>query len=100
MKQPEKEMKSAILFLFLATSFIKANLADDPKIVRGKFVVPPDSVSNNSRFGRIFNGQQAGNGQFPWVVQMNFRTKTGGHFCSGSLISDNYVVAARHCIAE
>lgn len=91
------------LILLFGVTWIQAKSVEDIQVFRGTLSKPEVSeepIAETNRNGRIFNGQTAKLGQFPWVVQMNFRTQNGGHFCSGSLVSSNFVVAARHCIAE
>uniref|UniRef100_A0A8C4M6Y2 chymotrypsin n=1 Tax=Equus asinus asinus TaxID=83772 RepID=A0A8C4M6Y2_EQUAS len=43
---------------------------------------------------RIINGEDAVTASWPWQVSL----RTGFHFCWGSLISENWVVTAAHCI--
>ena len=45
--------------------------------------------------GRVVNGSNVAQGAHPWAVQI--RTKHGKLFCSGTLVSVNYVVTASHC---
>ncbi|KAM8799421.1 chymotrypsin-like protease CTRL-1 [Eudromia elegans] len=44
---------------------------------------------------KIINGQDAVPGSWPW--QVSLQTRTGSHFCGGSLIAENWVVTAAHC---
>ncbi|NXV75167.1 CTRL protease, partial [Atlantisia rogersi] len=44
---------------------------------------------------RIINGQSAVPGSWPW--QVSLQTRSGSHFCGGSLINANWVVTAAHC---
>ncbi|NXS13426.1 CTRL protease, partial [Neodrepanis coruscans] len=44
---------------------------------------------------RIVNGQTAVPGSWPW--QVSLQTRTGSHFCGGSLINEYWVVTAAHC---
>uniref|UniRef100_A0A182YB48 Uncharacterized protein n=1 Tax=Anopheles stephensi TaxID=30069 RepID=A0A182YB48_ANOST len=44
---------------------------------------------------RIQNGELAEPGEFPWMVNLVYTTKS---FCSGTLIHPSYVLTARHCI--
>nr|XP_013798177.1 PREDICTED: chymotrypsin-like protease CTRL-1 [Apteryx mantelli mantelli] len=44
---------------------------------------------------KIINGQNAVPGSWPW--QVSLQTRSGSHFCGGSLISENWVITAAHC---
>ncbi|XP_015729276.1 chymotrypsin-like protease CTRL-1 [Coturnix japonica] len=44
---------------------------------------------------RIINGQNAVSGSWPW--QVSLQSRSGSHFCGGSLINENWVVTAAHC---
>ncbi|XP_034413556.1 serine protease 27-like [Cyclopterus lumpus] len=44
---------------------------------------------------RIEGGQNASPGSWPWFVSLN---KPGGPFCGGSLINDQWVLTAAHCV--
>ncbi|NXH22069.1 CTRL protease, partial [Bucco capensis] len=44
---------------------------------------------------RIVNGQSAVPGSWPW--QVSLQTRSGSHFCGGSLINEYWVVTAAHC---
>jgi secreted trypsin-like serine protease len=43
----------------------------------------------------ITNGYTATHGQFPWQVAI---TIDNSYFCGGSLISDDWVLTAAHCV--
>ncbi|XP_055679603.1 phenoloxidase-activating factor 3 [Lutzomyia longipalpis] len=50
---------------------------------------------------RIIGGEDAGPGQFPWMARLAYRNLTSGkvtYRCSGSVISDRYIVTAAHCV--
>ncbi|XP_054056379.1 chymotrypsin-like protease CTRL-1 [Rissa tridactyla] len=44
---------------------------------------------------KIINGHNAVPGSWPW--QVSLQTRSGSHFCGGSLISEEWVVTAAHC---
>ncbi|XP_068444383.1 trypsin II-P29-like [Clinocottus analis] len=44
---------------------------------------------------RIVGGQNASPGSWPWLVSLN---NDGGPFCAGSLIDNQWVLTAAHCI--
>lgn len=47
---------------------------------------------------RIFGGNEATHGQFPYQVSLRGRGKNGlFHFCGGSIISNRFVLTAAHC---
>ncbi|KAH8318266.1 hypothetical protein KR074_000232 [Drosophila pseudoananassae] len=47
--------------------------------------------------GRILGGEDAIQGEFPWSVSVRY-LKT--HACSGSLITDSYILTAAHCLSD
>ncbi|KAF1652798.1 Chymotrypsin-like protease CTRL-1, partial [Eudyptes chrysocome] len=54
------------------------------------------AISPSVRYSeRIINGQNAVSGSWPW--QVSLQTRSGSHFCGGSLINENWVVTAAHC---
>ncbi|XP_053672098.1 phenoloxidase-activating factor 3-like [Anopheles nili] len=47
---------------------------------------------------RIANGKKAKLFQFPWMALL--KSKSGGFCCSGTLVSEQYVLTAAHCIKD
>ncbi|EDV35249.1 uncharacterized protein Dana_GF22292 [Drosophila ananassae] len=47
--------------------------------------------------GRILGGEDAVQGEFPWSVSVRYLK---AHACSGSLISDSYILTAAHCVSN
>lgn len=49
--------------------------------------------------GRVVGGQLANPGQFPYQVALFVNMWLGTALCGGSLISENYVMTAAHCVS-
>jgi secreted trypsin-like serine protease len=51
---------------------------------------------------RIIGGEEAKPSSWPWQISLFERNETHllNHFCGGSLIYENYVLTAAHCVAE
>jgi hypothetical protein len=52
---------------------------------------------------QIVGGQTAGPGEYPWQVALvaaGFANPLNGQFCGGSLIDDEWVLTAAHCVVE
>lgn len=48
--------------------------------------------------GRVVGGQLAKTAQFPYQVALFIEMFLGTAICGGSLISENYVMTAGHCV--
>lgn len=98
------------LFIILAVVVLASSKSIEEnqryKVVATSLVVPenPDEFLlrvkvNVTRGGRVSNGVLAYNGQFPWVAELlTFATTGTVGSCTGALISNNFVVSARHCL--
>ena len=47
---------------------------------------------------RIINGENATLGQFPWQVGLYLGFDDTVWFCGGSIISENWILTAAHCL--
>ena len=99
-------MKLSIIILSVVLNLVSTKpLEDDLKIFELNLEIPSDPdkwvfQGVPSRGGRISNGQQASNIQFPWTAELSINLNNGGLLCTASLISNKWIVGARHCIAE
>ncbi|KAH8407258.1 hypothetical protein KR222_011785, partial [Zaprionus bogoriensis] len=62
---------------------------------------PPDCGISLST--RLLGGQPVSPGQYPWMARIAYRNRTSGRIsyrCSGSLIFNNFVVTAAHCVVN
>ncbi|XP_050463977.1 testisin-like [Cataglyphis hispanica] len=79
---------SALVLLFGIFARIQAeyiNLADVPCGISG------------IREARIVGGQDAIQGEFPWLVSI---TRKGGHFCGGAILNSRFILSAAHCLCS
>ncbi|XP_033114149.1 uncharacterized protein LOC117114582 [Anneissia japonica] len=55
-------------------------------------------MTSSGVHARIVGGTNAKRGSWPWQAQLIL--KGGGHYCGGTLISEDYVISAAHCFAR
>ncbi|XP_055384266.1 trypsin-4-like [Condylostylus longicornis] len=53
--------------------------------------------NHNKRDPRIVGGNDAEKNEFPHMISLKFR---GGHLCGGSIINENWVLTAAHCLCN
>lgn len=53
---------------------------------------------NNRVSGRIVNGVVADHGQYPFAVGIIYYLGGKSYFCGGSLLTDEWIITAAHCI--
>lgn len=62
----------------------------------GKPQVEPNI--NGSALNRIINGVDAVPNSWPWTVSLRLASKYTSHYCAGTLIYENVVLTAAHCV--
>ncbi|XP_043468490.1 chymotrypsin-2-like [Leptopilina heterotoma] len=53
---------------------------------------------NSLSESRIINGRKALPGELPYQVSLQTNTKPSSFFCGGSILNENYVITAAHCV--
>ncbi|EFA07583.1 brachyurin [Tribolium castaneum] len=61
---------------------------------------PPKKIPYGKLGPRIINGQNATLGQFPWQAALHVTSDSYSWFCGGSLISEEWILTAGHCVDE
>ncbi|KAF2881991.1 hypothetical protein ILUMI_24172 [Ignelater luminosus] len=84
------------IFLYILLHLVNRNSARPrPDLLPGRDVCGINPVYDNSR---IYGGEEAEIGEFPWMALLEFHKKSSTIFmCSGALINDRYVLTAAHC---
>ena len=50
---------------------------------------------NDNVLTKIINGQETQINQYPWIVSLQL---SGDHFCGGTLIAEDWILTAAHCL--
>jgi len=80
------------LVLALAIASVSAGILPLDTPIR-----PRDLEGVPSINGRITNGKNAAENQFPYQVGLSFASSSGSWWCGGSIIASTYVLTAAHC---
>ncbi|XP_069688736.1 brachyurin-like isoform X4 [Periplaneta americana] len=90
-------MKTFVALTLLVTFGLMAEARSFPELLKKseQYPVATDYVRNIN--SRITGGQPASRGQFPWQVAVVF---DGGWFCGGCLISNEWILTAKHCLGS
>ncbi|KAL0273606.1 UNVERIFIED_CONTAM: hypothetical protein PYX00_006239 [Menopon gallinae] len=49
---------------------------------------------------KIIKGEDANDGEFPYILSLRRKGVTPGHFCGASILTSNWVLTAAHCCAS
>ncbi|XP_069688740.1 brachyurin-like isoform X1 [Periplaneta americana] len=86
-------MKTFVALTLLVTFGLMAEARLYPGLLKG--IKPVGKVRVRDASSRITNGQTASRGQFPWQAGL---TIDFSGFCGGSIISNDWLLTAGHCI--
>lgn len=93
-----------VLILVVCVLTLRAEALKGYKVLSKTLNVPNPAYEDDKAFvdqsGRIINGERAVNGQFPWATRLSIRTPSRSSACSGSIISDRFILSAYHCVDE
>ncbi|EDV35632.1 uncharacterized protein Dana_GF12374 [Drosophila ananassae] len=84
-------MKLIVFLALVAVAAANVLPSELNKVVPVKDMTRPGKVE-----GRITNGYPAYEGKVPYIVGLSFND--GGHWCSGSIIGNTWVLTAGHCV--
>ncbi|KAF2900709.1 hypothetical protein ILUMI_05479 [Ignelater luminosus] len=87
-------MFRVIPFACILLCCCNAIYSDDNKVN----LLPSKDVCGKQEQQRIFGGEEAGIGEFPWLVLL--KSKSYDFICGGALINKRYVLTAGHCILD
>jgi hypothetical protein len=65
----------------------------------GKRDKEPWPQNHENPSGRIFHGERARLGEYPWFVSLIIRNRTTTSYCGAVLINSRWVLTAAHCLA-
>jgi secreted trypsin-like serine protease len=87
---------SALRFFLAALILVAAAAVAAP--AQAAAVAKP-IVDSTSAQARIVNGTGAAEGSWPFIVSLR-HSSDNGHFCGGSVIADNLILTAAHCVTN
>ncbi|KPM11130.1 serine protease-like protein 10 [Sarcoptes scabiei] len=70
-------------------------VTDDDVLALDKFINADDCGRRLVRRPKIINGSNALHGQYPWMISLMLNNR---HHCGGSLINENWILTAAHCV--